>query len=126
VIRPADGQRHRRLRKDEYAKLGAAFANSKAWPHAIAVCRFLAITGWRTGEVLGLRWGELDLHARTAHLRHTKTDASIRPLSNEAVALLLAQGQCVSDTNSGTLVFPSTRGSQIMAGFPRIFGRPVV
>jgi integrase len=122
VIRPAMASDTGELSTDEYAKWGAALASSNA---AIAACRFLAITGWRTGEVLGLRWGELDLHARTAHLRHTKTGASIRPLSNEAVSLLLAQGKCVSDTNSATLIFPSTCSSAIMAGFPRIFGRIV-
>jgi integrase len=58
VIRFADGKRSRRLSDDEYAALGEALRKAEAaniWPAAIAATRFLALTGWRSGEALGLR-----------------------------------------------------------------------
>src|SRR5262249_24255741 len=87
VMRPADGRRARRLSDDEYKAFGAALrkgAEVKVWPAAIAAARFLAITGWRSGEALTLRWDEIDLVRRTATLRDTKTGRSVRPLSHAA------------------------------------------
>jgi integrase len=120
VTRPADGRRERRLTDDEYKTLGEALRNAekaKVWPAAIAAARFLALTGWRSGEVLGLRWAELDLARRTAKLGDTKTGASMRPLSHAACDLLR------SLTCSGDLVFVATRGSGRMLGFPKLWLR---
>lgn len=121
VIRPPDGRRDRRLSSDEYAKLGAGIVKKAAWPHALAAIRFLALTGWRTGEVTGLRWREVDLDRRTARLQQTKTGISLRPLSREALALLANQRQTVPEASPDALVFPSSRGTGTMSGFPRIF-----
>src|SRR5712672_846986 len=58
VTRFADGKRERRLSDVEYKALGEALERAKGanvWPPAVAVTRFLALTGWRRGEVLGLR-----------------------------------------------------------------------
>ena len=38
----------------------------KIWPAAVALARFLALTGWRSGEALALRWSDIDLARRTA------------------------------------------------------------
>src|SRR5205807_1832554 len=49
IIRPADGRRTRRLTDDEYKALGHALDKARGaniWPAAIAVTRFLALTGW--------------------------------------------------------------------------------
>jgi len=121
IIRPADGRRDRRLSADEYAKLGTGLATRKAWPHALAAVRFLALTGWRTGEVTGLRWREIDLERRTARLQQTKTGASLRPLSQEAIAILKTQRQTVLDAGADALVFPASRGTGTMSGLPRVF-----
>jgi integrase len=59
VMRPADGKRDRRLSDDEYGALGSALINAakvNMWPPATAATRFLALTGWRSGEALSLRW----------------------------------------------------------------------
>ena len=87
VIRPADGRRTRRLTDDEYKALGKALRKAEEagiWPPAIAAARFLALTGWRSGEALGLHSIELDLARRTARLGDTKTGTSMRPLSHAA------------------------------------------
>ena len=46
----------------------AGSAPCTAWPAAIAAARFLAFTGWRSGEALSLRWDAVDLARRTATL----------------------------------------------------------
>jgi integrase len=119
VMRFADGKRERRLSSEEYEKLGEALRKSRGavWPPAMALARFLALTGWRSGEALGLRWSDVDLSRRTAVLADTKTGRSIRPLSLEACNLLRGLPR------SGDLVFPASRGEGRMVGFPKLWGR---
>jgi integrase len=118
VTRYADGRRERRLSDDEYKTLGIAIQQAKTdgiWPAAVAAARFLIVTGWRRGEVLGLRWDQVDLARRTARLGDTKTGLSVRPLSLEACSILRGQGQ------ASDLVFSATRGDGAMTGFPKIW-----
>jgi integrase len=120
VARFADGKRERRLSDEEYNKLGRAMreAEGTVWPPAIALTRFLVLTGWRRGEALGLHWDdELDLTRRTAVLADTKTGRSIRPLSRAACEVL------DNLTRVGDLVFPATRGESRMVGFPKLWAR---
>jgi integrase len=115
VERFADGRRERRLSDEEYAALGAALRNAEAsgmWPPAISAARFLVLTGWRSGEVIGLRWSELDLARQTATLvddtrtgRSIKTGHSIRPLSHAACDALKGLPRTAADR-----VFPASRG----------------
>jgi integrase len=123
IRRYADGRRERRLSDDEYAALGEALrtadAGGKVWPAAIAMTRFLALTGWRSGEAQGLRWAELDLGRRTARLADTKTGLSIRPLSHAACGVLRATPRI----GTGELVFPATRGDGLMTGFRKLWAR---
>jgi len=115
-----DGQRERRLSKSEYRALGKALrqADKSAWPPAPAAARFLALTGWRTGEALNLRWPEVDLAARTAVLPGTKTGRSMRPLSNAACDVL-RKLQHIPDE----LVFPSSRGGGPMPKLAKHWAR---
>lgn len=108
IVRYADGQRERRLSDDEYTALGAAARQGEAqgtWPAAIAAARLLVLTGWRSGEVMNLRWPEIDLARRTATLGDTKTGRSLRPLSHAACDAL---GRL--PRTSGDRVFPASRG----------------
>lgn len=52
---------------------------------------FLLMSGWRRAEVIGLRWTDVDLRARTAMTRIKGGDTVTRPLTNEMVALLANQ-----------------------------------
>jgi integrase len=120
VMRPADAKRERRLSDDEYAALGEALREAEKaqiWPAAIAAARFLALTGWRSGEALGLQWADIDLARRTARLADTKTGLSIRPLSNAACEVLRGLGR------GDGLVFPPTRGHGQMGGFRKLWNR---
>jgi integrase len=112
VVRPADGQRDRRLSDAEYAALGRALAALEAdmWPPALASVRFLALTGWRSGEATALRWQDIDLARRTARLPDTKTGASLRALSAPACDLLRTLGP----GEGAKLVFPPSRGEAVM------------
>ena len=120
IIRPADRRRDRRLTAEEYGQLSIGLASLGTWPHGVAAARFLVLSGWRTGEVTGLRWREVDLVRRTARLERTKTGASLRPLSRDVTDLLAAQRTAVPDTSANALVFPASRGSGPMSGFRRI------
>ena len=114
VMRPADGRRDRRLTDDQYATLGTALraaTEREIWPAAVAVARFVALTGWRNGEALALRWEHVDLARRTATLPDTKTGRSMRPLSLAACEVL--RGLPRMDG----LIFPATRGGGEMTGF---------
>ncbi len=122
VMRFADGRRERRLSDDEYAALGGALRKGEAeaiWPAATAATRFLALTGWRSGEALALKWSDIDLGRRTARLSDTKTGLSVRPLSHAACDVL----RTVPRIGAGELVFPATRGDGRMIGFPKLWVR---
>jgi integrase len=117
VERPADGKRDRRLSDEEYAALGRAVRRAEednVWPGSIAAVKFLALTGWRSGEALTLRWQDVDLVRRTAILPDTKTGRSMRPLAHAACGAL---GMC--GTNG--LVFPPIRGNGPAKGFTQRF-----
>jgi integrase len=89
VERRADGQRQRRLSEAEYAALGKALRISpEEQMIATAAVKFLALTGWRRGEMLEVKWTEIDFSTRTACLAYTKTGASLRPLSHAACRVL--------------------------------------
>jgi integrase len=115
VQRFADRKRERRLSDQEYAAVGAALRvqdeaprQSKPetiWTPAIAMARFLLLSGWRTAEAAELRWSEIDLARRTATLSDTKAGRSMRPLSNEACDVLIGQPRIAGDR-----VFPASRG----------------
>jgi integrase len=122
VMRFADGKRERRLSDDEYKMLGKAFQKAEAakiWPSAIAASRFLALTGWRSGEALNLCWEQIDLARRTATLPDTKTGRSVRPLSRAACDVLRG----VTRRADKALVFQATRGDGPMIGFPKLWKR---
>jgi len=116
----ADGKRTRRLSDHEYSAFGRAIQKAQTanlWPAAVSAAHMLALTGWRSGEALCLRWEELDLVRRTATLGDTKTGRSVRPLSR-AVCVMLEKL-----ARNGELVFPATRGDGdvVMSGFKQVW-----
>jgi integrase len=120
----ADSKRERRLSDEEYSALGGALskaADAHIWPPALAAIRFLAVSGWRRSEVLGLRWSEVDLVRRTAILGSTKSGRSVRPLSKRACDVLRSMDEV--RPHDSELVFPATRGEGIMAGFRKFWLR---
>ena len=113
----AEGKRERRLSDAEYAALGKALREQapaeNIWPPAVAMIRFLALTGWRRGEALDLTPSDLDLAKRTAILPDTKTGRSMRPLSHGACDVLRE----VPKIGGSKFVFPASKGEGNMSGF---------
>jgi integrase len=123
VRKYAEGRRERRLTDEEYARLGAGLRAAEAtiWPPAVACLRFLALSGWRRNEAVGLRWGDVDLGRRVAILPDSKTGRSVRPLSHAACAIIAAWPRR-GDTAT---VFRPARGDATMSGFPK-FARVIM
>ena len=92
VKAPADRQREVHLTADQYALLGEAIREAEAagdimWQVGAAI-RLIALTGCRRGEVLQLKWTEIDLEGGALRLADSKTGRSVRALPDVAVRLL--------------------------------------
>jgi integrase len=117
VMRFADGRRERRLTDLEYRAIGSALENAAIDDMRSAVIeatKFMILTGWRRGEVLGLRWVDIDLDRRTVRLTDTKTGFSMRALPTVACTVLRTLDQ------TGDLVFPNKVG-EIMVGYRKLW-----
>lgn len=82
-------QRDRRVRDDELDAICAVTESA----HLAALVRLAVETGARRGELLALRWSEIDLKRRTARLPTGTTKnghARVLPLSPRALAVLEA------------------------------------
>ena len=62
-------------------------------PDVIPALRFALHSGWRRGEVIGLRWSDLDLPRREASTRIKGGNTVRRPLTTTMVALIASQPQ---------------------------------
>ena len=85
-------KRERFLSDDEYRRLGAALQDAEregfASPAAIAAIRLLMLTGCRSGEILSLRWEDVDLDRGELRLPDSKTGARIVHLGDPAIEVL--------------------------------------
>jgi len=92
VPRFSEGKRERYLSEEEFARLGGvldeAEREGRISPLAILAIRLLALTGARKGEVLGLKWREVDFQRRCLRLEDSKTGPKVIPLGSAALALL--------------------------------------
>ena len=120
VARYKDQRRERRLSVDEYRQLAAGLAaTEQAHPVAAACVKFLALTGWRRGEAVNLKWKEVELTRRTATLGDTKTGRSMRPLAHAALAALGA----VPRRAGSPWVFPAATGEGAIGSLPKAVAR---
>jgi integrase len=108
VEKNTEHHRQRYLKGDELARLVAALANHSD-QQAANVVRMLMFTGARRGEVLSMRWADVDMGEGT----WTKPAASTKsgrdhsvPLSAPALALLAKIRADAGKRPLGTYVFP--------------------
>ena len=80
------------LSEEEFRRLGRVLddveAEGKVSPSAVAAIRLLMLTGCRRGEIVTLRWEDVDLEAGDLRLRDAKTGARQVALSPAAVRVL--------------------------------------
>ena len=82
--------RERLLSPEEIARLGVAIkaSDGEEWPYALAAIKLLLFTGARRGEILALRWAEIDEAASVARLPDSKTGAKTLHLGSPARKVL--------------------------------------
>jgi integrase len=120
VVRFADKKKERRLSADEYKALGTGLAKAaadKMNPYGVAAMRFLALTGWRRGEAVNLKWSDVDAARRTITLGDTKSGRSLRPLATAALDAI----KDLPRRAGNPYVFPATKGAGAISNLPRLF-----
>ncbi len=92
VQRYEEKKRERFLDAAELERIGKVLADAEAGETVpagvIATVRLLALTGCRLGEILALRWADVDLKAGVLRLPDSKTGAKTVPLGAPARVLL--------------------------------------
>lgn len=118
IKRPASNRpRARRLESDEEQRLLEALTVSDRAPRGTftsmqntwikPLVQVALETAMRRGELLSLKWNDVDLNRRTAHLRDTKNgEARTVPLSGKAVTVLSGLPRSIDGT-----VFPVSADS---------------
>ncbi len=96
--------RDRTLSPSETSALGAALA-ACGRPLEASTIRFLMLTGWRTGEALGLRWDHVNFETGEIVLPSTKTGRDVRRLAGLALQVVAGMPRIHGDDR----VFPVRR-----------------
>jgi len=122
VARKADEKRTRRMVFDEYSAFGLALREAEqageTW-QAVAGARLLALTGLRLGEVVKLRWPEVDERGGCFRLEDTKEGRSTRPVGRRAFELLAT----LPRIDGCPYVLPAVRGAGPFIGLKHAFRR---
>ena len=117
-VEPFRGRKKERfLTETEVGLLGEALVEmerdgSLPWV-ATAAIKLLLLSGARRGEILGLRWEEVDLDRGCLRLKDSKTGAKVIRLAAAALSLLAALPR------SSRWVLPAAKGSGHYVGLPK-------
>ena len=89
IVRAREEPRDRTLSDTELAALGEALTGlASDHPAPVAAIRLCAMTGMRIGEVLSVRWQDIDFEASRVTLPATKAGRQVRAVPQAALALL--------------------------------------
>ena len=92
VLKYKEGKRERFLTDDEYRRVGRALCELEAEgpvpARAAAALRLLMLTGCRGGEILTLKWSDIDRKAGEFRLRDAKAGPRMVPLTPAASEVL--------------------------------------
>ena len=117
-VEPFRGRTQERFLTDvEVAILGQALDGMESdgslpWVGSAAI-KLLLLTGARRGEILGLRWEEVDLERGCLRLKDSKTGAKVIRLAAAALSLLITLPR------SSQWVLPATKGAGHYVGLPK-------
>jgi integrase len=104
-IKAVDNRRERRL-KDGELELIIEAANKRKNPYIVPIILFAIETGMRRGEILALKWDDIDFPRATATIRESKNGYSRTiPLTPQGCALVQA---IPGDREGNQFVFPTT------------------
>lgn len=120
VKRFPDKRTERYLSLEELEKFGTALTfleNEGVNAIALNCIRLLALTGCRKGEILSLKWTEVDLVQGYLNLEDSKTGQKHVPLGDAAVALL----KSITPHNNNPFVFPGEKPGAHFIGLPNVF-----
>ena len=120
--KPKDNVRQRRLSEAEYRTLGEILkraAELKKHKTAVDIIRLIALTGCRRGEVIGLKWSEIDFEGSCLRLTDSKEGASVRAVGLPIIDILEAR----KGDDNGTFVFPGHGEDNAFGSFPKHWKR---
>ena len=120
--KPRAGKRNDYLRAEHIEAISKAIRQLEvegANPSGVAILRLIILTGARPSEIEGLKWSEIDFHARSLRLVDSKTGYSIRPLATAALVILSE----VKRVQGSEYVFPASRGDGYFTGSKRLWNR---
>jgi integrase len=117
-VKPFRGRKSERFLTDaEVTILGEALTAMEGEGRlplvANAAIKLLLLTGARRGEILGLRWEEVDAERGCLRLQNSKTGAKVIRLASSALSLLTALPR------SSEWVLPAAKGSGHYVGLPK-------
>jgi integrase len=117
-VQPFRGRKTERfLSESEVGLLGEALVEmerDRSLPMvAIAAIKLLLLTGARRGEILGLRWEEVDFERGCLRLKDSKTGAKVIRLAASALSVLEVLPR------TGPWVLPAIKGSGHYVGLPK-------
>lgn len=100
-----DNRRERRLREGELARIVEA-AKANRNPYILLIVQFAIETAMRRGEIIALKWRDVDMARRTARIRQSKNGYSRTiPLTGKALDIMA----CLkTNVGSEARVFPTT------------------
>ena len=89
VVKYRERKRERFLTDEEFRRLGRVLDEAETCKgvsvHAVAAMRLLLLTGCRKGEILNLRWDQVDMAAGELRLPDTKTGVNFLPMPVESL-----------------------------------------
>lgn len=126
VKRPAGTKKTRRLTPSDYCQLGVALATAEAEGETRQLLdgiRLLALTGCRLGEIVNLKWTEVDEAGGALRFDDSKEGASVRPAGS---AVFEALSKIERNTDCPTVLTPARQGQRfggMSKGWKRIAER---
>ena len=89
-------------------------AKYEKYAMTIDIIRQIAFTGCRRGEIIGLKWDEVDTAASCLRLKDSKEGASVRPIGLPVVEFLEARREKIKSD----YVFPGIVSDAAFGSFP--------